>query len=84
MKREFTVMSQQMSEILSLSVKDLELMKQDFEEQYTSLFGMAKQRLLRLLKIKCLAIKHIKVHHQRFEKRIEKEMLGNEYMHMDK
>lgn len=27
MKREFTVMSQKMSEILSLSIKDLELMK---------------------------------------------------------
>ena len=32
MKREFIVMSQQISEILSLSVKDLDLMKQDFEE----------------------------------------------------
>ena len=32
MKREFTVMSQKISEILSLSIKDLDLMKQDFEE----------------------------------------------------
>ena len=42
MKREFTVMSQKISEILSLSIKDLDLMKQDFEEQYRSLFGMAR------------------------------------------
>ena len=34
MKREFTVMAQDLSEILSLSVKDLELMRQDFEDQY--------------------------------------------------
>lgn len=53
MKREFTVMSQKISEILSLSIKDLGLMKEDFEEQYTTLFSMARQRLLRLLQIKC-------------------------------
>ena len=42
MKREFAVMSQEISEILSLSIKDLVLMRQDFEEQYNSLFGLAK------------------------------------------
>jgi hypothetical protein len=74
-----------MSEILSLSLKDLQVMRTDFEEQYNSLFGMAKQRLLRLLKIKCLAIKHIKVHHSRMEKRIEKELNEtNSILHMDK
>lgn len=64
MKREFTVMSQKISEILSLSVKDLDLMKQDFEEQYYLLFSTGKQRLLRLLKIKCLAQKHFKKYHK--------------------
>lgn len=34
MKREFTVMSLQISELLTLSVKDLEMMKDDFEDQY--------------------------------------------------
>ena len=42
MKREFTVMSQDISEILSLSIKDLDLMKQDFEDQYNQLFMMAR------------------------------------------
>lgn len=41
------------------------------------MFGLARQRLLRLLKIKCLAIKHFKVHHQRFFNRIAKELLEN-------
>lgn len=57
MKREFTIMSQKISEIMSLSTKDLSLMKQDFEKQYDALFESSKQRLLRLLKIKCLAIR---------------------------
>ena len=59
MKREFTVMSQKLSELLTLSVKSLEQMKDDYEDQYTSLFSVGHGRLLRLLKIKSLAIKYI-------------------------
>ena len=73
MKREFTMMSQKISDILSLSIKDLDLMKQDFEEQYNSLFSLAQQRLLRLLKIKCLAIKHCRQHHERFVSQLKAE-----------
>lgn len=41
-KREFTVMSQKISEIMSLSVKNLITMKQEFENQYDSLFDVSK------------------------------------------
>lgn len=53
-------------------------MKQDFEEQYNSLFDMAKLRLLRLLKIKQMATKHFKMHQKRFLNHITKELDDNE------
>ena len=53
-------------------------MKQDFEEQYKSLFGMARRRLLRLLQVKQLARKHFKVHQQRFLNRLMKEQQNGE------
>lgn len=73
MKREFTVMSQRISEVLTLSVKDLETMKDDFEEQYNTLFSQAHFRLLRLLKIKSLAIKYFRVHHAGYLRRLQQE-----------
>lgn len=39
LKREFTVMSQELSEILTLSVKDLQEMSDDYQEQYISVFA---------------------------------------------
>ena len=58
LKREFSVMAQEESELLTLSINSLETMKDDFEEQYSTLFAQGIGRLLRMLKIKKLAIKY--------------------------
>ena len=43
-------------------------MRDDFEDQYCILFAQGRTRLLRLLKIKNLAIKFYNTHHEEFAK----------------
>lgn len=59
MKREFTVMTQRTSELITLSIKNIEDLREDYESQYISFFNMGHKRLLRLLRIKLLAMKYI-------------------------
>jgi hypothetical protein len=56
-----------MSELLTLSLTALESMRDDFEDQYTTLFSQGHTRLLRLLKIKNLAIKFHQRHKDDFK-----------------
>ena len=78
LKREFTVMCQSISELLTLSIRDLETMKDDFADQYDMLFNKAQIRLLRQLQIKCLAIKFYQRHHKNYVTQMHKSIAKNE------
>jgi len=65
-------MCQAMSELLTLSIRDLETMKDDFADQYNMLFDCAKPRLLKQLKLKNLATKFYRNHHKNFTAQIKK------------
>lgn len=58
MKRQFTVRSQSNCELLSISVKDLERMKYEFNQEYNILFDNKVVRLNNILKLKIQTIKY--------------------------
>ena len=57
MKRQFTVRSQTTCELLTVSVKDLERMKYEFNDEYNTLFDNKIVRLNNVLKLKIETIK---------------------------
>ena len=55
---QFTIQCQEDSELLTFSIQDLNMMKNEFYEAYTQLFQNSFNRLRRLLRIKLKAIKY--------------------------
>ena len=58
MRREFTIKSQTNCELLTLNVRIIDKMKQEFLESYEMLFDMALRRLRYSIKLKLHALKY--------------------------
>lgn len=57
LKRQFTAQAHGQTELLNLSIEDLNRMQREFSDSYEELFNCAYSRLNRAHKIKLLAIK---------------------------
>jgi hypothetical protein len=66
LKRQFTIQTQEKTELMSLSIDDLNNMEKEFTESYEDLFNCAYTRLNRAHKIKLLAIKFCNVNAEKF------------------
>lgn len=58
MRRQFTVMADQCSELLSFSIVDLNRMKTEFLDAYEIMYNESFKLLYRTLRVKLLAMKH--------------------------
>ena len=58
LKRQFTVQCKEQCELLTLSIQDLDMMKNEFYDAYTVLFQNSFNRLRRTIMIKLKAIKY--------------------------
>ena len=61
-QRQFTLMSQEKSEVLTLSIEQLIVMNKEFPEEYNQLFNFGVRRLKRAHAVKLEAIKFCKKH----------------------
>lgn len=62
LKRQFSIQCKEQCELLSLSIQDLNMMKNEFYDAYTELFQNSFNRLRRTIRIKLKAIKYCDKH----------------------
>jgi CRP-like cAMP-binding protein len=67
LKRQFTIQTQEKTELMSLNLDDLNNMSKEFTESYEDLLNCAYTRLNRAHKIKLLAIKYCNQNAEKFQ-----------------
>ena len=75
MTRQFTIQTQSVSQVLTLSTANISVMDLEYPDAYTDLFQSAYTRMIRCHKLKLHAIKYVNNHMDKFNTSMNVKML---------